>query len=337
MVYLHGGPGGAILAEADLFVRSIVDPFVSEPATWCCTTSAAPAPRARCPECYEAWPISTPSSSSSATSCTLELRDDYVDALLDRVRRTGLGGRDTDSTSPTTRVTTHADDLLDLTRALGYDRVNLYGNSYGTRLAQTMMRDHPGPVRSVILSGVYPIEEPTSIGSTPGAFEDGIPSHRRRLCSRSPSCRPSISPTPSDHSNALVADLDADPPTIRRSRSTTNPRIPSCVQMPATTSSTSSTDSSTALDGAALIPDLLVDLEAGDLARLERIAPGRHLQHLRCRRVPRCPVPGGGAVHDAPRSSHPRRHATSTMWDRINLPPGLAQFADLIEICEAWE
>ncbi|MEE9319104.1 MAG: alpha/beta hydrolase [Granulosicoccus sp.] len=42
--------------------------------------------------------------------------------------------------------------------ALGYEDWNLYGLSYGTRLALTVMRDKPEHVRSVILDSVFPIE-----------------------------------------------------------------------------------------------------------------------------------------------------------------------------------
>jgi Tol biopolymer transport system component/pimeloyl-ACP methyl ester carboxylesterase len=49
-----------------------------------------------------------------------------------------------------------AADVNDLRLALGYEPVNLYGTSYGTRLALTVMRDHPEGIRSVILDSVYP-------------------------------------------------------------------------------------------------------------------------------------------------------------------------------------
>jgi pimeloyl-ACP methyl ester carboxylesterase len=52
----------------------------------------------------------------------------------------------------------NAADVDDLRRALGYEQVNLYGISYGTRLALTVLRDHPQGVRSVILDSVYPLQ-----------------------------------------------------------------------------------------------------------------------------------------------------------------------------------
>lgn len=49
-----------------------------------------------------------------------------------------------------------AADIADLRIALGVEQVNLFGISYGTRLALTVMRDYPAGVRSVILDSAYP-------------------------------------------------------------------------------------------------------------------------------------------------------------------------------------
>ncbi len=51
-----------------------------------------------------------------------------------------------------------AADLRDIVRLLGYEKVNLYGVSYGTRLALVTMRNHPEIVRSAILDSVVPVE-----------------------------------------------------------------------------------------------------------------------------------------------------------------------------------
>jgi pimeloyl-ACP methyl ester carboxylesterase len=53
-----------------------------------------------------------------------------------------------------------ASDVRDLVALLGYGQVDLYGVSYGTRLALTVMRDHPEVVHSAVLDSVEPIEEP---------------------------------------------------------------------------------------------------------------------------------------------------------------------------------
>ncbi|MHC4303286.1 MAG: alpha/beta hydrolase [Planctomycetota bacterium] len=49
------------------------------------------------------------------------------------------------------------DDLNEVRAALGYDRINLVGGSYGTRAALVYMRRHPETVRSAILMGVAPV------------------------------------------------------------------------------------------------------------------------------------------------------------------------------------
>ena len=51
-----------------------------------------------------------------------------------------------------------AADINDLRSALGYDKLNLYAISYGTRLALTLMRDYPHAVRSAVLDSAYPLQ-----------------------------------------------------------------------------------------------------------------------------------------------------------------------------------
>lgn len=53
----------------------------------------------------------------------------------------------------------NAADVHDLIVALGYKQANLYGVSYGTRLALTTMRLFPSVIRSVVLDSVYPPQE----------------------------------------------------------------------------------------------------------------------------------------------------------------------------------
>ncbi|MGA9520457.1 MAG: alpha/beta hydrolase [Myxococcaceae bacterium] len=50
------------------------------------------------------------------------------------------------------------DDLDEVRAALGYDRINLWGGSYGTRAALVYMRQHPMRVRTAILDGVAPMQ-----------------------------------------------------------------------------------------------------------------------------------------------------------------------------------
>lgn len=52
----------------------------------------------------------------------------------------------------------NAADVEAIRLALDYDEVNLYGGSYGSILAQAVMRDYPDGLRSVILESVLPLE-----------------------------------------------------------------------------------------------------------------------------------------------------------------------------------
>jgi pimeloyl-ACP methyl ester carboxylesterase len=55
-------------------------------------------------------------------------------------------------------TTESAADAYDIVAALGYEKVNLLGISYGTRLGLAIMRDTPEIVRSAVLDSVVPME-----------------------------------------------------------------------------------------------------------------------------------------------------------------------------------
>jgi len=67
----------------------------------------------------------------------------------------------------------NAAGVNDLRIALGYDQVNLYGGSYGTRLALGVMRDFPEGVRSVVLDAPYGPEVDLYL-STPSSFDRAL-------------------------------------------------------------------------------------------------------------------------------------------------------------------
>lgn len=52
----------------------------------------------------------------------------------------------------------NAADINDLRLVLGYPALNLYGYSYGSRLALTVMRDFPQSVRSAVLDAALPLQ-----------------------------------------------------------------------------------------------------------------------------------------------------------------------------------
>jgi pimeloyl-ACP methyl ester carboxylesterase len=74
-----------------------------------------------------------------------------VQACRDRLTKAGANLSAFDSVE-------NAADVNALREALGYDKINFYGVSYGTLLGQHLMRDFPETLRSIILDGVAPAE-----------------------------------------------------------------------------------------------------------------------------------------------------------------------------------
>ncbi len=91
----------------------------------------------------------------------LAISDAVIEACL-----TVFEGRGADIAQVNTE--NNARDVALLAQALGYDDFNLFGISYGTRLALEVMRQAPEGLRSVIIDSV-------SAPDVPGYAEDGIP------------------------------------------------------------------------------------------------------------------------------------------------------------------
>jgi pimeloyl-ACP methyl ester carboxylesterase len=112
------------------------------------------------------------------------LAPDEVEATTERWIAEQLAGLDADPRFYTTSV---AMDDLDLVReALGYDRINLYGGSYGATAAQYYIRQHDDRLRAVVLDGATLLDVPV--------FELIAPASQRALdiafdrCAADPTC-----------------------------------------------------------------------------------------------------------------------------------------------------
>jgi len=96
---------------------------------------------------------------SAALSCKAFSPDDRAEFELDPLPKARdclaeLTARGVDPAQYTT--TAWVEDLETAREALGYPRVNLWGGSYGTRVALEYLRRHAERVRSVVLDGVAP-------------------------------------------------------------------------------------------------------------------------------------------------------------------------------------
>ena len=87
-----------------------------------------------------------------------------------------------------TQYTTSAsvEDLEDIRAALGFDRINVMGGSYGTRLAMEYVRKYENRVRTVVLDGPVPpsIPMPEDFGRVAQQSLDGLLDE----CAASPGC-----------------------------------------------------------------------------------------------------------------------------------------------------
>ena len=95
-----------------------------------------------------------------------------------------------------------ADDADAVRAALGLEQIDVWGDSYGTYLAAVYAGRYPARVRSLVLSGAYPIDfDPYG--------RDGLAASRRGVrlvCARTAACRPA----------AVMRDLAAVASRLRR-------------------------------------------------------------------------------------------------------------------------
>jgi pimeloyl-ACP methyl ester carboxylesterase len=104
-----------------------------------------------------------------------------------------------------------ADDLNEVRDALGYDRINLVGGSYGTRAALVYMRRHTETVRAAILNGVAPIGFRNPLYH---AYEaQRVLENTFRDCAEDPACHAAF-PDLEQEFEELITNLEKEPATV---------------------------------------------------------------------------------------------------------------------------
>ena len=103
--------------------------------------------------------------------------------------------------------TESAADFADLRKVLGYDAWNVYGTSYGSYLAQTLMRDHPEGIRSVVLNSVLPATY--NVAANWQNASDGF-DNIFQACAAEPACN-AAHPHLEETFTGLVNKLEAEP------------------------------------------------------------------------------------------------------------------------------
>jgi pimeloyl-ACP methyl ester carboxylesterase len=153
VIFLQGGPGGRVLQDfAPLVMSHQLDLasqfgnhdliFIDQRGTGYST------PSLQCPQ-YIKVLYMTDENLTPGEAVTQQ--DNALAQCHDQLVKSGINLSD---------YTTYNDaaDIHDLIDALGYKQVDLYGVSYGTRLALEVMRSFPQRVRSVVLDSTVPAQ-----------------------------------------------------------------------------------------------------------------------------------------------------------------------------------
>lgn len=148
IIYLDGGPGGSTLEPLPFSFSQAWEPLLDDRDLIMFDQRGVgySVPSLDCPEERE--------YSFSTLDQDLDPEREYAGEIAaitkchDRLVAEGIDLEQYNSAE-------NAADVADLRIALGIDEWNLLGISYGTRLAETVMRDHPAGVRSVVLDSTY--------------------------------------------------------------------------------------------------------------------------------------------------------------------------------------
>ena len=150
---------------------------------------------------------------SNLLACPPEEGEELLDA--DDMGTAALRCRDKLQARADLRFYTTGDAVRDLDsvrQALGVEKINLMGVSYGTRVAQQYALQHPQHTRTVLLDSVVPNTLP--LGNLWARnLEDALALQFGR-CEQQASCRDKLG-VPREQLDALMARLRSDPPLVR--------------------------------------------------------------------------------------------------------------------------
>ena len=235
IVYMAGGPGANAIAQAQI----LVDMGLNQKRDLIIMNQRGVAytvPDLACPEIDRDYaealglPLDSKAAETKHVAATKACHDRLVAAGVD------LSAFNTSESSA---------DFADLRKALKLEQWNVYGLSYGTELALSMVRDHPEGIRSLIIDAVLP-PSAVSLGWVWTNANEAI-NNVFRACADQPACAAKYGDL-SAQFTAAVQKLEANPLTMT-------------VKVPGTETSTK-----VVLDGGALanwigsLPDPVVPL-----------------------------------------------------------------------------
>jgi pimeloyl-ACP methyl ester carboxylesterase len=199
ILVLHGGPGGNALSGAPAGLAALDAVDAVDLIAFDQRGSGRSLPSLNCPEKEEA----VLETLSAARSWSKELRKNRKAAKACR-RRLLREGVDLDDFHTLASIA----DMESIREAFGFDTWNVYGGSYGTRLALAYARLHPARVRSLVLDSVYPpdVGDVEHWSTLPQRAIDGL----GEACAADPACNAAY-PNLGALVEQAVASFDADP------------------------------------------------------------------------------------------------------------------------------
>lgn len=202
VILLAGGPGEKVVANGLILAQIFVPTIPSRDFVFFDQRGAGLSePALECPE-WEHSLLDTLDEIDPETS----MRTNF-EALLACRDRLLAEGRDLSLYNNLQ----NAADVESIRQALGYSRVNLYGGSYGSLLAQVTAREHPAAIRSIVLWSVWPVEKSLLVDATTATADAVL--QLLETCESDDACRQSY-PELREVLFAVIDRLNAEPATI---------------------------------------------------------------------------------------------------------------------------
>lgn len=150
VIFLQGGPGGSLLDNFAPFINKQLRAQFAPDRDLIMLDQRGTGYSQPSLKCQEEYTLNDQTADENLTrDQSVQMDEQAIQKCYNRLTQSGINLND---------YTTLADaaDIHDLIQALGYKQANLYGVSYGTRLALTVMRLYPQGIRSVILDSSVP-------------------------------------------------------------------------------------------------------------------------------------------------------------------------------------
>ena len=139
VVYFEGGPGGSSVATARFIAGALAGVQQRRDLVFIDQRGTGGSGRLAC---------NTPLPGGEVSLFGALFPDDHIRACANRL------GASANLRLYSTPIA--VDDIDEVLQWLGYEKVNLFGTSYGTRMALVFLRRHPERVRTTLVNGVAP-------------------------------------------------------------------------------------------------------------------------------------------------------------------------------------